>query len=243
MLNSTLVSWVTSVVADLTDDIRSRGHWQVVIRPTAFVAGRVSDIAVLFPIVEHSSVQLRGWDFPHVDRNDRPIIDVNCVGQETRWQHMLETWRIYQTGQFFHLAGIWDDWRDQSEWWPPPPGWSPGERLGIGDVLFRFVEIFEFAARLSTTAAGDDSMHIEVRLGGLANRLLFVDSPSRLPYLRGQPRIAINEFPFEVDVSKTELEADPRGLALRGSIEVFKRFGWEPPLENLRVWQAEIGRA
>jgi hypothetical protein len=235
-------NWVTSAVSNLADDIRSRGHWQVVIRPSAFAACRVPDISALFPIAENASVQLRGWDFPHIDRGSRHIIAVNWVGQETQWEHMLEIWRIYQTGQFFHLAGFWDDWRDRSGWWPAPPGWVHSQRLGIGDVLFRFAEIFEFAARLSTSAAGDESMHVEVRLCGLANRMLFVDSANRLPYLRGQPRITINEFPFEVDVSRAELVADPRGLALRGSIEVFKRFNWDGPLDTLKAWQAELGR-
>jgi hypothetical protein len=229
-------------VASLIDEIHSRGHWQVVIRPTTFKTGRITDIAMLFPIVEGASVQLRGWDFPHIGRNGDRQIDLNWVGQETRWEHMRELWRIYQTGQFFHLAGVWDDWRDHSSWWPPPDGWTSGERLGIGDVLFRFVEIFEFAARLSITPAGDDSMHIGVRLGGLANRVLFVDSPNRLP-LRGSPRATINDFPYEIDVSRAELVAAPRDLALRGSVEVFKRFGWDGPLENLKSWQAEIGRA
>jgi len=236
-------NWVTFAVSSLTEEIRSRGHWQVIIRPTTFVAARIPDISALFPIVENASVQLRGWDFPHIDSGDSPITDVNWVGQETRWEHILESWRIYQTGQFFHLAGVLDDWRDHSRRWPAPPGWVHGQGLGIGDVLFRFVEIFEFAARLSTSAAGDESMHVEVRLGGLAGRQLFVDSANRFPILRGQPRRAhANEFPFEIDVSRTELVADPRELALRGSIEVFKRFNWDGPFEYLKAWQAEIGR-
>jgi hypothetical protein len=231
---------VTCAMANLVEDIRSRGYWEVIIRPTKLVPQRVPDISALYPIVAHSSVQFRGWDFPHIDEREK-IIAIDWVGQETRWEHMREAWRLYRSGQFYHLGGIWDDWRDESKFWPSTTGWQRGSRLGIGDVLFRFAEIFEFAARLATSRAGDDSMHVEVRLSGLADRVLSVDSPNRLPS-PVQHRITINEFPFERDVARTELVADPRALALEGAVELFLRFDWHPPVQNLKIWQSELGR-
>jgi hypothetical protein len=47
--------------------IHTRGYWHVVIRPTSFEEKHIPDYADLFPIVEKHSVQLRGWDYPHVD--------------------------------------------------------------------------------------------------------------------------------------------------------------------------------
>ena len=52
--------------------IRSRGYWRVVIRPTTFQEHRVPRYADLFPIIEKNSVQLRGWDYPHIDRSQPP---------------------------------------------------------------------------------------------------------------------------------------------------------------------------
>ncbi len=225
----------------LLAEIRTRGHWQVIVRPSTFTLNRILDIADLFPLVQHASVQLRGWDFPHVNPNSDRTIDVDWVGQETRWEHNLELWRVYRSGQFVHFSGFWDDWRDRSGWLPPEEGWAPRLRFGIGDAIFRFTEVFEFAARIAMTSAGDDAMHVEIRVKDLAGRALYVDSPNRLP-LRERAVARVSEFPFSLDLSRTELVAKSRELALDGVAEVFKRFDWNPPRTSLKTWQSELGR-
>lgn len=147
-------------MTDLLSKIRSRGHWRVVIRPGTFKKDRVGEISSLFPLVERSSVSIRGWDFPHIDRRKQPHIDVDWVGQELNWEHHLELWRLYQSGQFVHMGGIWEDWRDQSALWPPDRTRKVGSRLEVLDTVFRFIEIFEFAARLCQTDAGDERVGI-----------------------------------------------------------------------------------
>src|SRR3989337_3033873 len=102
----------------LLEKIKSRGYWRVVIRPGRFVEKRIRDITVLYPIIQKTTVELRGWDFPHVDPHINPHIDVDWVGQESEWEEFLEIWRFYRSGQFVDLAGIPEDWRDQSKLWP-----------------------------------------------------------------------------------------------------------------------------
>lgn len=228
-------------MSDLLTAIRSRGHWHVVVRPTTLVEERLPDMSALYGLVEQASVQLRGWDFPHLDRHNPLVIDLDWVGQDNDWEHRRESWRLYQSGQFVDVCGFWDDWRDRSSWWPPNKGWQPGHRLGIGDTLFRLTEIFEFAARLSMSPAGDESMHVEVAVKNLSGRVLFVDTPNRLP-IRWEPKATINEFPFAIDLPRAELVSNARDQALRATIELFKRFGWDGSLERLRGWQSELGR-
>ena len=79
----------------LMEDIKSRGYWRTVVRPVSFSEQRVPNLSALFPLVETASVQLRGWDFPHINRSEQPAIGLDWVGQDTRWQHNLETWRVY----------------------------------------------------------------------------------------------------------------------------------------------------
>ena len=175
-------------MSELLDKIRSRGYWQVVIRPHEFDEQRIADIFALYPILERCSVQLRGWNYPHLHRSVQFHIDTDWIGQEFQWEHYLELWRFYQSGQFIHIAGIRSDWRDQSDIWPPATnGWLPGSVLGIGDTVFGFTEIFEFAARLAFTDASDDFMHISVTLKGLKDRRLQDDSPAS-----GEGRYAVS---------------------------------------------------
>ena len=228
-------------MTDLLSKVRFRGHWQVVIRPTAFKKDRVGEIGSLFPIVERCSVSLRGWDFPHIDRRKQPHIDVDWVGQEVDWEHHVELWRLYQSGQFVQVGGMWEDWRDQSGLWPPERTWKAGSGLGVLDATFRFIEIFEFAARLCQTEAGDERVRILVTLSSLKERTLFLESPNRIPLL-GEYKAGINELPYEVELSRADLIAAPREHALEPTARLFERFGWNAGRDMLKGLQAELDR-
>jgi hypothetical protein len=226
----------------LVEKIKSRGYWRVMIRPGRFVEKRIGEISTLFPIIQKASVEFRGWDFPHVDTRTNPRIDVDWVGQQFEWEQYLEIWRFYQSGQFVDVVGIPSDWRDQSKLWPADEGWSPGSLLGIGEVLFRFIEIFEFAARLSLTEAGDESITIQIIVGGLAGRKLFVDIPNRWPMFK-EYKASLSEFPYTIELSRTELVAQPRELSLKPTAELFARFGWIPDAAALRDIQKSLWKS
>lgn len=220
--------------------IRSRGFWQVLIRPVKYKADRI-EFTSLLPLIQKTSIQLRGWDFPHIDPHNPIHKDVAWIGQECDWGHFLESWRFYQSGQFFHSGGIWRDWRDQSDLWPAEEDWKPGALLGVADTVFHFSEIFEFAARLALTDAGDELIHIEIKLSGLKNRSLFNDDPQRMGFVH-RFKTSIDEFPATLDVSRTELIANPNDLAIMQVQQLFARFGWEPSLEQLRAFQPKSQR-
>lgn len=225
----------------LLEKIRSRGHWRVVIRPGHFEEERIQDIAALYPLIQKTSVELRGWDFPHVDLRTSPHIDVDWVEQESEWQHYLELWRFYQSGQFIDIAGMPDDWRDQSTLWPADTDWKPGALLGIGDALFTFTEVFELAARLALTEAGDELIYVEVTVAGLQGRSLWVDLPNRWPVFR-RYQASLLDLPYRVEVLRTELVAQSRELALKPAAELFARFGWNPDIATLRDIQKNLWR-
>jgi hypothetical protein len=225
----------------LLTKIRSKGHWEVVIRPHKFNKLKLPDISSLYPLLQKTSVQLRGWDFPHLDWNTPPHIDIDWVGQECNYGDILEIWRFYRSGQFIHISGIRYDWTD-------PQLLAHGRFksptlpvLGIGDTLFRLTEIFEFASRLALTEAGDGQMHLQIILNGLTGRSLWVDSQNRMQFVQ-RHTAEIDKFPYEIEVSKTKLIAEPRDLAIEAAIELFRRFGWNPTPEQLRGQQSDLKR-
>ncbi len=229
-------------MSSLYGKIRSRGYWRVVIRPQPFVEKRISQITELYPILQNTSVQLRGWDFPHLDPHIQTRVDIDWIGQESDWEHFLEIWRFYQSGQFIDITGMDEDWYDQRHSIPAALGdWRPGSILGIGNTLFRFTEIFEFASRLAMTQAGDDIMRVEITVSNLEGRKLWVDSSSRMP-IRYDYVASISEFPYQIELSRSELIAAPRELALKPAIELFRRFGWDPSQDMLRDHQKELRR-
>lgn len=219
--------------------IRTRGFWRVVIRPSTFVPDRVRYEA-LEEIMRRAAVRLRGWDFPHFDKGGLAY-GMDFVGSETDWQHHLESWKFFQTGQFVFLGGMKLDWRDQSTLSDPLPGFAARRVLGVIESLWTITEVFELAARLATTPAGAEEIVVRVELGDLMGRELFVDEPRRMPLQ--QTCIAnIESFAKDFTVSPEALLASADELAVAAAQEVFVRFGWRADAEALRSSQAELRR-
>lgn len=136
-----------------------------------------------------------------------------------------------------------EDWLNQIENhplfddWPLPKGRKPGSLLRVENAVFQFTEIFELAARLSLTEAGDEQMHLEIAVSCLTDRILGMEG-RRVP-LR-QKKGSVSEFPYKIDLSRTLLITAPRDLALKPALELFRRFGWDPSLEILRDIQGGL---
>ncbi len=210
------------------------------IRPGAYVENRVSDISVLYPILQKISVELRGWDFPHIDPHIPCHIDNDWIEQNSEVNQYLELWRFYQSGQFVDWIGMEEDWLNQFVDWPTPDGWKPGSYLGVENAVFQYTEIFEFAARLSMTGVGDDLMHLEIDLRGLKGRGLRLEKRRKSSSFLRDRKAEIDKLPYVIDVSRTELITASKELALKPAIELFRRFGWDPSLEILRDMQGEL---
>ncbi len=223
----------------LLEKIQTRGYWRVVIRPCAFVERRIENYIDLENIIRERAVELRGWDFPHVDSHTPFQREMDWIGQEIEWEHNLEIWRFYQSGQFIHLSGITNDWLDQSKLWRPYEGWTHGTEVPIIDSLYRFTEIFEFASRLALSDAGDERMRIEISVENIQNRILSADA-SGIILLRQVCRTSMPKYSYIKEFSRGELISEPRELALKPTVEFFQRFGWSPSSQLLRDSQARL---
>jgi len=226
-------------VVALADDIRSRGHWWIVIAPADHVEGRLP-YRELEATVAKAKVQLRGWDFPHLDRPGSIRRRMSSIAQETDWNYYREIWEFFQTGQFTYLIGIHEDWTERSLGWGPPPHLvEQGRLLGIGDALFRLTETLAFASRLSQTSAGGNEIHTRIEIHGLRDRRLWVDSPSRMPF-DGQYVTDVETYVFEDTIDRQELIANFRSIAVDQALELYARFGWNPTRELVEGQQGEL---
>ena len=212
----------------------------MVVRPAQFIERRIPVITELHAILEKTSVQLRGWDFPHLDTQVEPQIGKDWIGLEFQWAHHIEVWRFYQSGQFAHIGAYRYDWFEESGFTPPMRDWQPGAYLSIPDAVYTFSEIFEFAARLALTDAGDEHLRLFVDFKGLANRKLWIDQGDidPVPFLRY--RATIDNFPQDFSPARNTLLAESRELALNAATELFLRFGWEPSREFLKAQQSQL---
>ncbi len=222
----------------LITEIQSRGYWELVIRPESFVQERI-DFGHLYPLVRDSAVNLRGHSFPFVSPEPTPGED--WISKEFSLSWVIETWNLYQSGQFVYLGGILDDWRDRMSF-PLSEGWKLGTTLTIEEVVYRCTEFFEFASRLALADVYqlNGKMHIEILVTGLKGRVLSVDRYNRLPIPRGSPTLA-NSAPYRREFTQGDLVAQPRRLALRAATAIFNRFNWSPSEDYLQGIQSDIG--
>lgn len=228
-------------MSTLLSKIQTRGRWTVDIRPITFTEKRIGNISRLYPLLQETQVMLRGWDFPHLDRHTQANIDIDYLWQESEWNNYLEAWRFYQSGQFGVVRAMAEDWLDQSTLDSAPGGWQPGNRIGVLSVIFQFTEVFQFAANLAHSEAGDEHMHIGVTVSGLQGRALRFDSSGRWGFAQ-EMKASLQELPYEIILPRDELLGQPREFALQPARELFRRFGWDPDPELLRDMQSTLWR-
>jgi hypothetical protein len=206
--------------------IKTRGHWELIARPTAF-PDRPLDRRTLLDLVERCQVRLRGWYFPHVDRHEPAVVTKDWVGQAYQFEHSIEHWRMYTSGQFVSVCGVPHEWRDGSSFWPAGDSWKPNEVLGVTEVTFRMIEFVSFASRLATSEAGGDPTYLRAALSPVEGRRLVVDNPNRAP-LMGRYRASAQRIELERSVQREELVANTREIAASLTEELFGYFGWQP---------------
>lgn len=187
-----------------------------------------------------------GWRFPFVpDRqgeltNGQRLRDEDSIRQVHRWEHHLEAWRFYRTGQFGVATSVGWDWRDQSGWWPVRDGetWNANSVIGIGHIVQMLLQIFLFASRIAESTAGDEKLDIEIVLAPTLGRELFSDFPLRM--LRPGYKADIDRIRLPMDVSRTELLASTDDLTASAATRVFGEFGFKPAPNILKELVAEV---
>lgn len=232
---------VAAIGGPLLGKIRARGWWQTVIRPGRFSRKAIPSMVTLHSLLEKAVVSVRGWEFPHLGSQELRT-DADWIGQEVEAERFLESWRFYQSGQFVDVSGIEGDWLDQSDWLRPQPEWAPGKFLSVEEAIYRCTEIFEFAARLAAAEEypREREMRIEVLLSGLQGRVLYFQRPGRWP-LRREYRAEAADFSAINVLLRDDLIAQPRALALKVALDLFRRFRWEPSEASLRAIQSGMG--
>jgi hypothetical protein len=150
---------------------------------------------------------------------------------------MYEAWRFYTSGLFTHLRAVSADWRAGAEATRVEAGFD--SVIEVWEILYYITEVFELAARLALSQAGDEVMAIDISLHNLGHRGLVVGQEGRVPFF--QPYQAqVPSYRREVQLSREILVAEGRKEAVKMAREFFLRFGWKPSVEQLTDHQREL---
>lgn len=212
--------------AQVLKTIKTKGYWKTLLRPLKHDPERIPALTLCRQIVEESQVALRGWYFPHIDR-EGPIARSNAVESATEWEDIREFWRFFQSGQFVHYFGFGEDWRSVDA--PPQrnPELANSPILSVFSALFSVTERYEFAARILQRASFSEGIHLEIGLFGTHGRRLVSLDPARDiwdDYVCYEPKL-VREKEFASD----QLLGMTSALALEHIVWVFERFNWSQP--------------
>ena len=118
---------------NIPQELQNYGRWIVSFYPDSYDPDRIPNLGDLRNLVQQTTVALRGWNFPHTDRNHvsnfaagfQSLSEININGRR------FEAYRFRLSSLFNWVATYWDD--DQE-----------GERrtLSFIGVIYQLTEIF-----------------------------------------------------------------------------------------------------
>lgn len=216
--------------------VRSGPFWRVLIRPASFVPERIKTLKECWELVESCRVALRGWDYPHVDRENREN-GSDWIASWVSFGRHQEYWRFFQSAQFVHVFSFEEDAirkkaeeraQESIDW--RPDGFQASGYLEVNWTTFRITEIFEFASRLGQRGLMGDAVSITISMNQVRDRVLFVMDPMRAwwGFYAATQDVLEKSWSF----SRESLMGNTVELALDAVFWFFERFGWmDPPRE------------
>jgi hypothetical protein len=216
------------------EKIKSRGYWEVIIRPSRFVTERIKTLPECERLVEKNQIRLRGWYFPHFDKREvRRGLDY--IETHISFNGITEAWRLYQSSQLVFYSVIREDWAEEMTWLTPQQraDLPPEGKLEALSALRRLSEIYEFATRLTQEGVLGEQVVISINIVGTHGRELFIDSFERALW-PGQYICETTELPREVTVSAEDLIANSREYSFQHYRWLIERFNFDGSPEVFR---------
>lgn len=215
------------------DEVRSKAYWSTVIRPEEYDKEILLSNQECLEIVRSLAVSYRGWDYPHVDE-DSFALGTNWASSWVNWSEYVEVWRLYQSGQFMHMAGLREERDSSSENRARAlkraavlPGQTPPGYVDLVGLIWHVTEVFEFAARIAarlTSRSKHDSMsfYVEIGLNGIDGYVVSSADPGR--WWRGYFPTAEDPIRFKWRGTGERLQAERRHIAVDAIQQILSVF-------------------
>ena len=220
----------TTDATELPVSVREGPHWRVVIHPGVHEKDRIPSLEECWSIMERSRVAWRHPEYPIFGQDAERDSGKGWIASWADYGVQMEYWRLYQSGQFVHLRGLWRERREHEKAMLlfsdlNPTADSPCGHIDINTLLDTPLEIFTFAARLGAAGVLDDHPHIEIGMRGVGGRVLFTTDPGRGRTPEIFP-VRGDEVACEWTPSLAEVMASPETLAAEATLELLAHFSY-----------------
>lgn len=194
----------------------SVAYWSAGIVPAPIEEHRFpADRRQLVQLVLERGVALRGWNYPHVPRDDPPqgVVGLADGGIEatTATGQYQEVWRLHPNGLFTHR------WRLRED------GTGYRGTIHLLAAINTVAEVFEFGRRLYQNDGSVSSVTFRVTLEDVLNRSASGDSSEELPY---GVRASRNVARLIVELPRADLTAGILSPSVAGVASLFSQLGF-----------------
>lgn len=215
----------------LPKDFEKHGYWEVISMPQTYSRERVTSITAVYKSLVESEVSLRGWNFPHFDRETKSSFS-DGRQSHTAFRHHIEAHRAYQSGLFVWRGMYWEDFADFAKQY--------GKALSFVNVIYTVTEFLLFFKRYYERISPDASVRFSIKLTHIKDRSLVATDWKTMDFLQGYsakvPRLVI-----EKDYTVSELRASAEEIAISIVQKIFEIFNWSAPDANIiRGWQERL---
>ncbi len=196
-------------------------YWYVEVIPSDYDPKLVPSNSRLKEIRRESAVSIRGWDFPHIDREyDRAF--ESGIESVTHWARYHEAHRFYRSGLFTWRRQLSEDSTEQYQ-----------GSISYVSAIYSLTEFFIFANRYAPLVAPEGEFSIRVGVTGLSGRVL-----------RSDPGVFFEDFTtgaksfekiFRLPVE--EVRASHLELANESARQLFELYGLDISREVIEDWQ------
>lgn len=231
---------------NLVEEIKSRGYWRINFQPLSSDV-KILTLADIRSTVESCSVEIRGWDYPHIPRRDDDDTGIeykdNFIQGWIDWANHKEFWRMYKSEQYLHYLSIREDWLGK--------GGSPedssqvsgsnivyeGGFIYVKGLNWQICEVFEFLSRLKDKGIYQNGVMVSIKLMNTAKRQLMV-SDDQVPFMFPK-KTSASELVFEMVYDLNQISF-VRENAAQATKDFYDKFGWNPSDDIIKSYQDEF---
>lgn len=212
----------------ILDQIKSKGYWEIEIRPQDYDENRLTKEQCQ-KLIRDCQIDIRGWDYPPIgDRIEEFFVGRNCVEGIVDFSTRKEIWRLYQSGQFVHFFSIYEDWLENISWRGGGFSLERQSQKKVKEVnmtLYSVTEIFEFIFKLSSKGIYDESLQVTINLHNTNERSLVL-GPTSMADLYRDYKCMYEPIVFSKQYLIKDILANSSNLSLDATVEIFSSFNW-----------------
>lgn len=215
----------------LPKDFEGYGYWEVISMPVSYSAERVPSITTVHKSLIESEVSLRGWDFPHFDKETKTNFSKGRQSH-TEFMHHIEAHRANQSGLFIWRGSYWENFSDFAK--------QHGKALSFVNVIYTVTEFLLFFKRYYERISPDATIRFSIEMTNINDRSFVATDRDSLP-LFGAYAAKVPGLVIEKDYTVPELRASAEEIAIGVVQKIFEVFNWNDPDPNMiRGWQQRL---